>query len=59
MKKRMIIGIIGADVYKFAQRSIIKGAAIQAQKYKCDVAVLSNNFNVNTINEQIHKMHKK
>lgn len=48
MKKRMLIGIIGADVYKFTQRNIIKGAVFQAQKYKYDVAVISNNFNVNT-----------
>lgn len=48
MKKKMLIGIIGADVYKFAQRNILKGAVFQAKKYKYDVAVLSNNFNVNT-----------
>ncbi len=53
MKKRMLIGIIGADVYKSAQRTIIKGAVFQAQKYKCDIAVLSNNFNVNTYDKPI------
>lgn len=53
MKKRMLIGIIGTDVYKYAQRNIIKGAVSQAQKYKCDVAVLSNNFNINTNDSSI------
>ncbi len=53
MKRRMLIGVIGADVYRFAQRNLIKGIVSQAQKYQYDVAVLSNNFNVNTFDQPI------
>lgn len=46
MKKRMLFGVIGAEVNSIAQREIIKGIAERAQVQNIDVAVISNIYNL-------------
>lgn len=47
MKKRMIFGVIGAEVNGSAQREIIKGIIKEAQLHNIDTAVISNTYNLN------------
>ena len=47
MKKRMIFGVIGAEVSGSAQREIIKGIVKEAQLHNIDIAVISNTYNLN------------
>ena len=47
MKKRMVFGVIGAEVNGSAQREIIKGIVKEAQLHNIDIAVISNTYNLN------------
>lgn len=46
-KKRMIIGVVAAQVADIEQRRILQGIIEQSQIHNCDVAVFSNVYNPN------------
>lgn len=62
MKKRMIFGVIGAEVNGTAQREIIKGIAEQSHLHNIDIAVISNIYNIDCLDypfsyeNQIYKL---
>lgn len=57
-KRRMIFGVIGAEVNSIEQREIIKGIAEMSKEYDIDIAVISNIFNPNTYDSELYYENK-
>ena len=53
VKKRMVFGIIAAEVYKIAQRELLMGIIEQANKNGIDTAVISNIYNENCCDREL------
>lgn len=53
-KKRMVFGVVGAEVNSIEQREILKGVISQAQSCNIDIVVISNIYNTSNYNADVN-----
>ncbi len=53
-KKRMIFGVVGAEVNSIEQREILRGIISQAQSCNIDVVIISNIYNPSNYNADVN-----